>query len=362
MTMKNRYSTHQAIENRLRAEVSRETPDEKNRILAAVRAHEERSIPAAHRRPVMKYAVSFALVAVVLCGALTFPKVFGPSAQPAKAPAAGTKTASASQNTETLAQQNPFVLKAYAAENTAGSSSQSSKSFGLSLGRRISVSGIDCFANRYGIIYNTSGTLNDDGKTITTANYYGFNLKCVGDRIKTVTYTADRGGFAQVKSLTREEFLATSNTIPYFVEQIKKQYADKTFRKNILAKDPNCKFVVPTPNLNYGDGKSMEIAGTGWGIDEKHVEYDGFLPVGKSYTLGYKDQDDYTKQYVLRVVSSVSSKDEDANIKAVGHAGLKAMAGTVVTVTATYEDGSTASKQVVLKLDKEYGTLSAVEK
>ena len=361
MTMKNRYSMQQAIENRLRAEVSRETPDGKNRILAAVRAHEKRPIPAAHRLPLMKYAVSFGLVAVVLCGALTLPKVFIPSAQPAKAPAAGTKTASVSQNNETLAQQNPFVLKAYAAENTAGSSSQSSKSFGLSLGRKISVSGIDCSAYQRDDIYKTSGLLKDDGKTRTDAFYYGFNLKCVGKQIKTVTYTTDRGGFAQVKNLTCNEFSAMQDSIPYFVEQTKKQYADKTYRKNILAKDPNFQFAVPTPNPNYGDGKSLEVDSAGWGNGDKHMEYDGFLPVGKSYTLGYKDQDDYTKQYVLRVISTTSSKDADADIKAVGHAGLKAMAGTVVTVTATYEDGSTASKQVVLELDKDW-TLRAVEK
>lgn len=354
MKMKSRYGMRQAVENRLREEVGRETPDGKNAVLAAVRAHEERPIPAAHRRPVMKYAVSFALAAVVFCGALVFPTIFTPSAQPGKAPAAD------SQNTQTLAQQNPFVLKAYAAENKVGAASRSSKSFGLSLGRKISVSGIDCSGYQAGWVYNTNGVLKDDGKTRTDAFYYGFNLKCVGDRIKTVTYTADRSGFAQVKSLTFAEFQAIQSSIPYYAEQTALRNADKKYREKVLSKDPNAKFVNPEPDPNYGDGKSMEVDGGGWGNDDKHVEYDGFLPVGKSYTLGYAEQDDYTKQYVLRTVSAISREDADADIQAVGHAGLKAMEGTVVTVTAAYQDGSTASKRVVLKLDKDWN-LRAVE-
>ncbi len=44
------------------------------------------------------------------------------------------------------------------------------------------------------------------------------------------------------------------------------------------------------------------------------------------------------------------------------HRASKALAGTVVTVTANYEDGSTAKKQCVLRLDPDTWIFTAVEK
>ena len=356
-----RYSSQEVIASRLRSAVERETPDLKNRIMSAAVNHEAGKEPAERKphRSVLKYAVSFTLAAAVLGGAIFVPKLAVPAEQQAgKKPEFG--IAASSRHKATMAQENPFALKAYAAE--AGSASQADKGFGLSLGRNISVSGIDCSNRSAGRIYENQSLLKDDGKTLLYANYQGFNLRCVGNHIKSVTYTTSQGGFAQVKNLPLKEFLRISNSIPWAVEQRREQYADPNYRKNILKKAPNEKFDLPEPNTSYGDGKTMEVASCGWGKNKNQMEYNGYLPVGASYTMNYKDQDDYTKQYVVRVLSSISHKDADANIKATYHSALKQMEGTTITVTAAYEDGSTASKQCVLHLDADTWELRAVEK
>lgn len=355
MKTENRCDSRRAIANRLRAEVERETPDGKERLLraAASCAQAGGEAPAKRRacRPALKCAVSFGLCAAVLCGAVAVPGMFR-SGRAAAAPSSSGRGA-------TMAQENPFVLEAYAAEAESGSL-QAQKSFDLSVGRKISVSGIDCtkFA---GQIYQGQNLLKDDGKAMLYANYQGFNLKCAGDHIETVTYSTDRGGFAQVKSLPWEEFSRISQSIPWAVENCRKQYANPEYRKAILKKDPNYKFEIPEANRDYGDGRSMEVASAGWGVEKDHIEYDGFLPVGASYTLSYKDQDDHTKQYVWRVLSSLSHTQDDGIGKAAMHAALKSMDGAVITVTAKYEDGSTAAKQCVVRLDTDKWTLRAAE-
>ena len=365
--MKNRYSTQQAVENRLRAEVVRETPDGKNRILAAVRDHEEQPVPeAARRRPVMKYAVSFVLVAAVLCGALTIPKVLIPSAEPGKGTAAGTKTSSPqsslpSQNNAggTLAQQNPFVLKAYAAEISPEArrsvTSKPHEKFGLSVMRPVDIYGkklTNSFYEQTGAsYYRDFNILREDGDNLVFAAYIGFNLKCVGQHIKSVSYRTDRGQFARIKPITEQEFRHLGDTIPYAVKQM----------EEMAKKDPQGSAPHYVPNLNYGDGKSIEVPNTGI-VDDWY----GYLPAGTSYALRYADQDNPSIQYACRVIKTISKKEceeaDNTDIRKVPHEILKAVDGTVVTITATYEDGSTASKQCVLTLDTDSWSYRAVEK
>lgn len=370
--MTKKYSSQQRLANLLRTAVERETPDAKDKVMASAYNHERRSDTEplkSRRHPAMRYAVTFLLAVLIMSGALVIPKTISPAPEPAVKN--NTSATAPKSSPDNMAQQNPFILEAYAAENNAASSSnnpssQSAAKFGLSLTRKISVSGIDCSKAQADFsIYNTSGILKEDDTSTIYAKYLGFNLKCVGKHIKSVTYSTDRGGFAQVKSLPVKQFLAIQNSIPYNVEQFTEDF--KKYGKEWQKKDPEHKILIPTPNPNYGDGKSMEVDQCGWGVDDHHMEYDGFLPVGKSYTISYADQDDYTKQYVLRITKSISKADEkkwDAagDMKSWNHTLLKAMEGTGVTITATYEDGSTCSRQCTMTLDTKTWELHAVEK
>lgn len=352
--MNRKHNPRQAFESRIRSAVERQTPDLKGKIMAELKDHEEISAaPAAARRhPAWKYAVSFAAVALVAGGMLVVPKAIQP---------AGTAPRSSSaQSTVTQTPQNPFVLTAYAAEKGAVSSGNG-KASGLTLMRPISVSGIDCsdfernFPGRS--VYDTMELLKDDGTNQLWAKYLGFNLKCVGEHIKSVTFTADRGGFAQIKNLTQAEYNKIHNSIPYVVERNKEESQGKSSGSTSV-----------TPNPGYGDGKSMELASGGWsgkGEDGKqHEEIDGFLPVGNSYTVSYAEQDDYRIQYALRLTMTYAKKDVEENwdMKEPNHRASKALAGTVVTITATYEDGHTASRQCVLRLDPDTWIFTVVEK
>lgn len=338
MKTKNRYNSQRVIANRLRAEVERETPDVKGRVMASVfnreilREPEERKV----RRPMLKYAVSFALVAAVLGGAFSIPRIFPAARQPETQSAAGV---TASSRNTTMAQENPFVLQAYAAEVSA--SSQSTKGFGMSISRPITIYG-DKIKNavfeQQGLsIYDGYNVLKATGGELLCAQYVGFNIKCVGNHIKSISYAIDRGGFAQIKPLTRKEYWSIWEKIPYWAA-----HNNKT-----------------QDNPDYGDGKSMEVE-NGDGFDAGH----GYFPVGDSYTISYADQDNYAVQYACRVTKSVSRKEyEDANadLRKIPHEMKEAMDGAVVTVTAHYDDGSTSSKKCVLKLDRNYWAFRAVE-
>jgi hypothetical protein len=369
MKTKNRYRSQRAIESRLRAEVARETPDVKNRVMAAAYGHEARDVSEMrriHRRQVMKYAVSFVLVAAVLCGALTIPKAFLPSAESVKRPTTQTKTSSqqrrpSSQNNAggTLAQQNPFVLKAYAAETSSevrhSIASKPNEKFGLSVMRPVDIYGkklTNSFYEETGAsYYRDFNILREDGDNLVFAAYIGFNLKCVGQHIKSVSYRTDRGQFARIKPITEQEFRHIGETIPYAVKRIR-----ESARKDPQGTAPNY-----VPNMNYGDGKSIEVPNIGITDD-----WYGYLPVGTSYMLRYADQDNSSIQYACRVTKTISKKEceeaDKTDIRKVPHDIIKAVDGTVVTVTATYEDGSTASKQCVLTLDTDSWSYRAVEK
>lgn len=361
--MNRKHTSRQALENRIRSALERQTPDRKEKIMAMLKDHGAGAlVPApARRRPVWKYAVSFAAVALAVGGALVLPKTVRPAETAPRS--------SSAQNAMRQAQQNPFILTAYAAEKSSASSG-SGKTLGLTLTRPISVSGID-YSAFYGAngrsMYDTLELLRDDGTNQLWARYVGFNLKCVGEHIRSVTFTADRGGFAQIKNLTPEEYRKISNSIPYVVERQKEQkvdYEQHPEKYNGKPVNPAVDFPVGTPNPDYGDGKSMEIAAAGWGDGKGQEELDGFLPVGSSYTVSYAEQDDYRIQYALRLTMTYSKKDVEKNwdMREPNHRASKALAGTVVTITANYEDGSTASKQCVLRLDPDTWIFTAVEK
>jgi hypothetical protein len=359
--MERKHSTRQILEARVRSAVEQETPDVKNQILKSLEDHpgiRTRKVRR-RRRPVLKYAVSFAAVALVVVGALALPN----AARPARMPAPGSSKA---QSAERQAQRNPFTLTAYAA-GKGSVSSGSQKQFGLSLTRPISVSGIDCTKfvgfDEGRSIYDDSELLKKENGTQTYAQYVGFNLKCVGEHIKSVTFTADRGGFAKIVSLTEQEAGKIGDSIPYNVEEARKTYQKD--KKNYEKKVPGYHYTIPDPNPNYGDGKSVEL-GSAWGLEKEQIEHDGFLPVGKSYTISYADQDDYTKQYACRITKTFT----DAEVERMDRTGMKELFhqmsreidGTIVTITATYEDGSAASKQCVLTLDPDTWIFTAVEK
>jgi hypothetical protein len=347
----------------LRSAVEAETPDVRAKIMASLGERGEetgRCAKPEHRRRVWKYAAALALAALTVTGALTLPKnsvISGPAAS-----AEG--TASGSGNTKASVMKNPFVIEAYAAEKDAGAKLLS-KTAGISLLRPVSITGIDCSkitGDRVGeSLYDDVNLLRKENGTQLYAKYVGFNLKCVGKNIKSVTYTTDRGGFAQIVNLNSEKYQGINLVSPYEAEQER-----KNFEKNkdaILKKDPN--YRPSEPNPNYGDGKSAE-EGANWGNDKEHIESYGYLPVGASYTLAYADQDDYTKQYACRLPITYTDAEvaamDQISMKELFHRASKAMDGTVVTVTANYGDGTKASKQCVLKLDPETWVFHAVEK
>ncbi len=290
--MDRKKNSRRVLESRIRAAVERQTPDLEEKIMAKLKDHgENAAVPASARRsPALRYAVSFAAVALAVGGVLAVPKL---------AQRAGTAPrASSAQSGIGQAQKSPFTLTAYAAEKGPASSG-SGEALGLTLTRPVSVSGID-YSAFYGAngrsMYDTLELLRDDGTNQLWAKYVGFNLKCVGEHIRSVTFTTDRGGFAQIKNLAPEEYRKISDSIPYVVERQKKQKADyeqHPEKYNGKPVNPAVDFPVGTPNPNYGDGKSMEIAAAGWGDGKGQQELDGFLPVGNSYTVSYAEQDDY---------------------------------------------------------------------
>lgn len=363
--MNRKRKSRQVFESRVRSAVERQTPDLEGKIMAELRDHPKNTAVSrtARRRPAWKFAVSAAVVVFAVGGALILPKTARPE-EPAP-------LSSSARSAARQAQQNPFVLTAYAAEK-ASASSGTGKALGLALTRPISVAGIDCsgFANvsEGKSLYNELQLLREDGKNQLYAKYVGFNLKCVGEHIRSVTFTADRGGFAQIKNLTPEEHRKLRNSIPHVVEAQKEQKADyerhpEKYRGKPV--NPAVDFPIGTPNPNYGDGKSLE-AGESWGIGKETLEYDAFLPVGSSYTVSYGEQDDYRIQYALRLALTYSKADvekwDQTDMRKLFHLSSQAIEGTVVTVTANYEDGSKASKQCVLKLDPDSWIFTAVEK
>ena len=355
--MNNRHSSRQTVENMIRSAVEKETPDMRGEVMASLRDHggSGSRAPSGRGRKTWKYAAVFALAALAVTGALTVPQSLraGP-AQP------GGKEASQ----EAQALKNPFAIVAYAAEKDA-KPEVLNKTMGISLSRQVSITGIDltrfASAQNGGSFYNDLNLLRRENGNQLYAKYVGFNLKCVGEHIKSVTYTTDRGGFARIVNLDSEEYKDVNLISPDTAEQERKNFEKN--RDSILKKDPNYK--VPEPNPDYGDGNSVE-KGASWGPDKEHMESYGYLPVGSSYTVSYADQDDHTKQYACRLPitypdSEVEQMDQ-ISMKELFHRSSQKIDGTVVTVTANYEDGTAASRQCILKLDPETWVFHAVEK
>lgn len=356
--MNRKHSSQRIVENRIRSAVEKETPDVLGGVMASLRDHEEdegRVSVSGRGRRAWKYAAVLALAALTVTGALTVP-------QSLRAGSAQPEGKEASQEAQAL--KNPFTIVAYAAEKDA-QPEVLNKTMGVGLLRPISISGIDCSqfaaAQDGGSFYNDLNLLRKEEGNQLYAKYVGFNLKCVGEHIKSVTYTTDRGGFARIVNLESEEYKDVNLVSPDAAEQARKNF--EKMKDSILKKDPNYK--VPEPNPNYGDGKSVE-GGASWGLDKEHIESYGYLPVGSSYTVSYADQDDYTKQYACRLPITYSDSEveqmDQISMKELFHRSSQKIDGTVVTVTANYEDGTTASKQCVLKLDPETWVFHAVEK
>lgn len=354
--MNRKHNTQQVFESQIRSAVEREAPDRKDTLLAELTDRTERTPDAGFvlRHPVLKYAVSFAVIALTVGGALVLPQTL----HPAETDSLGSAAAQA--------QQNPFVLTAYAAQKDVASSG--GIPFGLTLTRPVSISGIDCsgYARTEdgGSIYDSLELLKEDGTNQVYGKYVGFNLQCVGKHIQSVTFTTDRGGFAQIKNLTEEEHSKIINSIPYIVEKQKEQKSDYEQHPEKYA-GKHATFTIGTPNPDYGDGKSLEVAAGGWGPDKNQIEYYGYLPVGASYTIAYDKQDDYRIQYALRLPLTYPKKNvenwDKTDIRELNHRASQAIAGTVVTVTANYEDGSKATKKCVLTLDPKTWIFTAVE-
>lgn len=353
--MNNRHSSRQTVENMIRSAVEKETPDMRGEVMASLRDHggSGSRAPSGRGRKTWKYAAVFALAALAVTGALTVPQSVrtGP-AQP------GGKEASQ----EAQALKNPFIVEAYAAEK-AGGEKVLNKTVGVSLMRPVSITGKDYSwaVDPTRSVYNDLNLLRRENGNQLYAKYVGFNLKCVGKSVKSVTYTVDRGGFAQIVNLRSEKYKDVNLISPWRAEQLKDNFVK--YKDSILKKDPNYK--VPEPNPNYGDGRSVE-EGRGSGKTKEDMEFYGYLPVGSSYTLSYADQDDYTKQYACRLPITYTDEEvaamDNTSMKELFHRASKAMDGTVVTVAANYEDGTKASKQCVLKLDPETWVFHAVEK
>ena len=358
--MNEKHSSSQTAERLVRSAVEKETPDVSGKIMASLRNHEESpggaSVPGRGRRA-WKYAAVLALTALTVTGILTVPQN-GKSG--AVRSASEAESGSAQQEAQAL--KNPFVIEAYAAEKDTDSQVLN-KTLGISLTRPISISGIDCSRDidPERCLYYDLNPLKKEGDNWLYAQYVGFNLKCVGEHIKSVTFTADRGGFAQIVNLDSEKYKNVNLETPEDAEEERKNF--EKYKDSILKKDPNYK--VPEPNPNYGDGKTVEV-GEEWGPDKEHMEYYGYLPLGNSYTVGYADQDDYTKQYACRLPITYTDKEveemDKISMKEIFHRSSLKIVGTVVTVTANYEDGTTASKQCVLKLDPDTWVFHAVEK
>ena len=336
MKTKSRYSSQRVIANKLRLEVESETPNRKEQIMAAVSGRQPAEQPERRKahRPVLKYTVSFVLVAAVLGGAASIAHVF-PEAQQLQ------QVTASSQCGATLAEQNPFVLKAYAAEVNSVSS-QAKDNFGISIFRPVNIYGEKIknpvFEEQGLSLYDGYNIIKATGDKLTCVQYVGFNIKCVGQYIKSITYTTNKGGFAQIKPLTQEEYQRIFWKNPYWAKRDHQSGAD----------------------LNYGDGKSMEVE-NGGGEDAGH----GYLPVGNSYTICYADQDNYAVQYAFRGISTVSRRefeDPRTDLRKIPHELKEAIDGMTITITAHYDDGSTASKKCVLKLDKDYWAFRVVEK
>lgn len=64
--------------------------------------------------------------------------------------------------------------------------------------------------------------------------------------------------------------------------------------------------------------------------------------------------------WIMKITRNASM--DKKSMKELDHCSRKKMDGTVITITANYDDGTTASKQCVLKLDTDTWEIKAVEK
>lgn len=353
-----KHSPEQKIARLISSAIEEETPDVRQRIMESVAGRAQdtgghRARPA--KIPVYKYAAAFAAVCLVAGAAYLLPQGIGHGAAPI--------SPGASQGASAAKAQNRFSLVTYAAEIDQ-KPEELNKEFGISLLRPISVTGKDLSAFQRTVdgssIYRDLDVIKQQGDTLTYAAYAGFNLKCVGENIRSVTYTAQRGGFAQIVPLTEGEADSRIGNNPYYVEKERENF--ELYKDEILKKDPNYK--VPEPDPNYGNGSTLENGGN-WGFEKDDMEYYGYLPIGSSFTVAYDEQDDYTKQYACRLLLSYTEEEvkqmDETSIKEIFHRSFAQMDGLKITAKATFEDGSTAEKQLVLRYDTDSWNIKAFE-
>lgn len=354
-----KHSPERKIAGQIASAVEAETPDIREKLMEAVSGRAQDAGRARVRPgkiPAYKYAAAFAAVCLVTGAAYLLPQGGGLPGFPAAVSSGAAQPAPQ--------KQNRFSLVAYAAE-TGRNPQELNKKFGVSLLRPVSVTGKDLSAFQTTVdgssIYRDLDVIKEQGDTLTYAAHAGFNLKCVGQNIRSVTYTAKNGAFSRIVPLTEEESSRLIGNNPYYVEKEKENF--ERYKDEILKKDPNYK--IPEPDPNYGNGSTLEDGGS-WGMEKDDMEYYGYLPVGRSFTLSYADQDDYTKQYAFRLVLSYG-KDEvermdEASIKEIFHRSFARMDGQEITAKVTFENGSAAQKQLVLRYDTKTWNIKAFEK
>ncbi len=309
MKRKSRYDVLRTVENRLCAEVARETPDTKDRVLAAVRTHEERPAPASRRRPVMKYAVSFVLVAAVFCGALTLPKSLA---------GFGKKAAQAG-----------FTVYVNAEENGASSMPGSTAVLSTTAGSYVGA-GENSASSETAMTPNRSFTIRNDTPGDTRVGgaglkakradgrydvslLYVMQFKCSAEGLTKVTYSTNFGSLDRAIHITNEQFESS-------------EFREKMGLENIMIGDSRVSYgYAPCGNeLTLNCGK----------------DYDGIF--GLKYT---KTGDGHSSDWERNMIRTQGVAEF---LKVTRSPYVDDICGTKLKITAAFSDGSTCEKTVAL--------------
>lgn len=242
---------------------------------------------APRRKPVLKYAVSFALAAAVVCG-------FGFWPQGAVEQNAGAESGSVP------APRNGFAVMVNAAEKDGAKETELApgKTFTLETDGDQSTRG--------------SGRINPETGKYEYLQIYQFSLKCVGDGIRTVSYETDKGIFEQKVGLAKsriEDQKEQQSLIGQGFERLFSTKKDKTTQEE-----------------------------QSW----------GFKPLGTSFTEEQGNGEAGSLFVKYSIVSDQPIEPTEQEPFVLSERLAEEVEGTRITMTAVFEDGSRLSKTVAL--------------
>lgn len=243
---------------------------------------------------------------------------------------------------------NSFQIIAYAADN---------KKVPLKKGEKIAIARDEDKNYPFGLA--SARMLQDNGDHLKVGVYCNPQFICKGNNIRSITYstTQENLSFAQMIWMGWEEACKVGATNPMEKEnwEIMEEANAKRIGESYVKRPYPDEDIL---NPHYGDGHSVEEGDVYTKADEFHPDsrdddYYSYLPVGKDYTINYRDQGKREYQYALRYIVNVPLKEnENRNIvfwnKITNVTPIELTEGTRLKVTVTFEDDTTQTKEIQL--------------